>query len=178
MRISITIAGIILCCFLGSMNAQDAITSRMIHPTSVTLIKNPSESVHGALYQVKDSSIMISNSTKSIDYTFDNPNFNVSELYIKDIERIKSRNDSRFLYGILIGAASGFFIGYGMGLASDPNFLFSRQNLALLGGLGMTPVGAVVGGIIGSAGIIIPINGSMDNYNRNKSMLIKLSLMK
>jgi len=65
-----------------------------------------------------------------------------------------------------------------MGLLSESNMIYSNKDMALMGGLGMMSFGALTGGVIGSIGIHISINGSMDNFSRNKARLVKYSLKK
>jgi hypothetical protein len=161
------------------MNAQYTIKRNMFYTAKVNLISDPYSSQYkGALYQVNDSSIMISSSRRLKDYYVGYSNFSVSEIEIIDIEAIKTLSKTRIRNGALIGAASGLFIGILMGLLSEPNIIYTNEDMALMGGIGMIPIGALTGGMIGSIGINISINGSMDNFNRNKAKLIKYSLKK
>jgi len=63
----------------------------------------------GVLFEVKDSSILISNSFKKRDYF--NENFTTVDIPINNISIIKTRKKGSFRNRILIGAAAGAIIG-------------------------------------------------------------------
>jgi hypothetical protein len=184
MRISTIIFCFVLCFRVYSQNAQEAITRKMINPTSVTLISNPFNKINGALYQVKDASILISHSTWLKDYTMGNSNYTITEIEVKDIQMIKTLSKTRSRRGALIGAASGFVVMGGIAMilndieGGSGYFSFPNWQVGLANGIIFAPVGAFVGAIIGSINIRIPINGSLSNYHRNKAILTKYSLMK
>jgi hypothetical protein len=139
----------------------------------------------GALFILKDSSILVSNSLAKEDYI--NGNYEVAELYIDDINLISTKRPG----GPQLGAFFGAFIGAGLGaltarIVNGPppktsNFPPGYMDFGLGGGSnGITyaiyiPAGAVAGAItgavMGSIKIKIPINGSLDNYNRKKKKL-------
>ena len=80
----------------------------------------------------------------------------------------------------LAGAVTGLVAGGLIGLISgdDPPglFSFSAEEKALLFGLGMAAGGAGIGALEGLVKIKIPINGSMENFKRNKSKLKKYAI--
>ena len=169
-----------------NMNAQDSIKRRMINPTSITLMTDSSIKVKGALYHLKDSSILISSSTRPEDYTMGNSDYTISEIEITDIQIIKITNRTRVRDGARIGAATGFLTGalwayidaqqpttYGVEIIELPAWA-----PPLLGGILLAPIGAIAGAITGSIRIKIPIYGSMDNYNLNKAKLTKYTIIK
>jgi hypothetical protein len=120
----------------------------------------------GVLYQLNDSSILVSNSLKRKDYSTDN--FTVANLNIAGIETIKIRRRGAFGKGVLIGTVSGMVIGSALGSGDD----YSGALLAV----GLTMAGTVIGAGVGSIKIKIPINRSMDQYNTNKSKLRKRAI--
>jgi hypothetical protein len=147
------------------------------------MITDSSLKVNGALYQVKDSSILISNSTRIKDYTMGN--YNISEIEIMDIQFIETLKRTRVRDGARIGAATGFITGalWAYIDSQQPSEgwdldLFPTWSDALMAGILLAPVGALAGAIAGSIRIKIPINGNMDNYNRNKAKLKKYSIIK
>ena len=156
----------------------------MINPIKVTLLDNSSFHSKGFLYQVNDSSIMLSNSSSVENYTLGNFNFSVSEIDVIDIQMIHIKVKKRTKNGALIGAVSGMVVGLVWGLAENSSSSsyyvdigedwWSPAGGAIIGGA----VGAVGGALIGSIGINIPLNGSMDNYKQNKAKLAKYSLKK
>jgi len=155
----------------------------MINRTTVSLISEPSLEYYGALYQVKDSSIFISSSTRFKNYTFGNSNFGVSEIEIFNIQKIKTVSKTRARNGARIGAASGFVIGCLLAIRANHQpsgewdlISFSDTFVGLAGGLLCASLGAFSGVIIGGISIKIPINGSMDNYNQHKEKLKRYSI--
>ena len=178
-----TIISIILTGFicLNPLNAQDSIQAKdsnqkiKIYRTWVSLKSDPYK-IKGVLYEIKDSSIFISNSMVKKDYSIDR--FEVVEIQINNILKIKIRRKNSMLNGIWIGALSGFVVGGVLGLMSDDSDYMSSEGMAIYGGAFFAGIGAGVGGLFGLLKIGIPINGSMDNYNRNKDKLKKYSINK
>lgn len=83
----------------------------------------------------------------------------------------------------MIGTLSGFVVGGAIGLISgadppDSFFRFTAGENAILNGILLAFVGADIGGVIGSFKVKIPINGSINNYNRNKNRLRGYSVNK
>jgi len=160
------------------MYSQETINRNMIYRTTILLISDPSFHCYGALYEVNDSSISIS-SHGIKDY--DGPQ-EVTEVYIDDIKLINTRKSFNIRKGLLFGAASGFVIGGLTGLieGGHSNWFGSQTawENAFETGAGFMILGAITGALVGSTKIKIPINGSMDNYNRNKDRLKGYSLKK
>jgi hypothetical protein len=73
--------------------------------------------------------------------------------------------------GFISGGSLGFFAS---GFAHDP---YEGERIATVAGLGafIGTCGALIGVLAGSVRIIIPIDGSMDKLNDNKSRLKKYS---
>ena len=137
----------------------------------------------GTLYEIKDSSILIAG------YSLAYPSRDISEminLHINDIETIKVRRSGKIGLGCLIGAAIGLATGVTIGLieGDDPTVdisgfvvggFMTAGKKALMYGIPLGVGGAGIGAAIGSLKIKIPINGNMDNFNKNKSKLKKYS---
>lgn len=178
------IALILLCC-LNSLNAQDTIQKIKIYRTWVSLNSEPFK-IKGVLYEIKDSSILVSSSVVIQDYSIDR--FEVANLHINNIETIKTRRKNNIGKGVLIGAVSGFVLGGLIGLISgdDPPctsgslicFRFTAEEKALGTGVPLAVGGAGIGSLIGSIKVKIPINGSINSYNRNKNKLREYSIKK
>ena len=178
------IALIVLCC-INSLNAQDTIQKNKIYRTWVSLNSEPFK-IKGVLYEIKDSSILVSNSVLIKDYSTDR--FRVANLYINEIETIKIRRNNNIGKGVLIGAITGFAVGGLIGLMSgdDPPcpsgswfcFRFSAEEKALMAGVPLAVSGAGIGALFGSIKVKIPINGSINSYNRNKNKLREYSIKK
>ena len=171
------IALIVLCC-LNSLNAQDTIQKIKIYRTWVSLNSEPFK-IKGVLYEIKDSSILVSSSVVIQDYSTDK--FEIVKLHINNIETIKTRRNNNIGRGVLIGAITGFAVGSLIGLISgdDPPcpsgswicFRYSAGEKALMAGVPLAVGGAGIGALIGSIKVKIPINGSINSYNRNKNKL-------
>jgi len=182
MKTSIMITGLLLSCSLHALLAQDTIQKKMIHASSLTLRTEPPKDIHGALYQVKDTSILFSTSSAVKDFRMGT--YLLSEVNVLDIQSIHIATKQHTMLGILIGAASGFVIGGLVGIASnvdDPSsWVRIPDSWAFLGGgILCAPVGALFGGAIGaSIKIQIPIQGKMSNYHSNKKMLNNYAIKK
>jgi hypothetical protein len=170
------IALIVLCC-LNSLNAQDTVQKIKIYRTWVSLNSEPFK-IKGVLYEIKDSSILVSSSVVIHDYSTDR--FEMVELHINNIETIKTRRNNNIVKGFLIGAITGFAVGGFIGLelmeespCQGSGFCphFKPVEKALISGVPLAVGGAGIGALIGSIKIKIPINGSINSYNRNKNKL-------
>jgi len=133
--------------------------------------------INGILYQINDSSLSISKLLKFTDHTrgFAEP-INIDYTCIEVIE---IRSGEKIRKGIAIGATTGFILGgsFGFlasGFAHEP---YEGERIAAVLGIGafVGTCGALIGGLVGSAKIIIPINGNMAKFNNNKSRLKKYS---
>ncbi len=163
---------IVLCC-INSLNAQDTIQKIKIYRTWVSLNSEPFK-IKGVLYEIKDSSILVSSSVVIQDYSTDK--FEIVKLHINNIETIKTRRKNNIGRGVLIGAITGFAVGCFIGLidGDDPPNTFlgmTAEEKALFAGVPLAVGGAGIGALIGSIKVKIPINGSINSYNRNKNKL-------
>ena len=163
------------------INAQDT-TKKTIEITKTWIsLNNSPDKIKGVLYDLKDSSILVSNSYKVQDYYSDK--IETVELHIKNIETIKVRKKNNILIGAGIGAIVGLtataIVVSGnrnkrSSLLWDKNS-FKELDAALIVGVGLGAAG--IGALIGSIKIKIPINGSMNNYKENHDKLRKKAVM-
>ena len=178
MRTSILIACLFILCLHNSVEAQSPLPVKADPSKSEITLLSGTDQVTGALFQLKDSSILVSNSLVKLDY--ETGNYEVSELYIDDINLISTKKRGRSLQGLLIGGAIGIGTGAAIGLISgdDTGYIlaFTAEQKALMGGVSLGAIGALAGAVVGSFRIKIPINGSMDNYNLKKKKLGKLTV--
>ncbi|MCX6234473.1 MAG: hypothetical protein NT175_07065 [Bacteroidetes bacterium] len=182
---TLNLIALMVLCFLSSLNAQDTIQKIKIYRTWVSSY-NELFITKGVLYEIKDSSISLSNSLVKQDYS--SGKFEISNFQINNIETIKTRRNGNIGIGIFLGALTGFAIGGLIGFISgdDPkeNFMgytyswFTAEEKALMYGIPLAIGGAGIGALIGSIKVKIPINGSFDDYNRNKDKLRKYSIKK
>lgn len=119
------------------------------------------------LTEVKDSSISI----------MEKKDFKNKTIMIKDIEILRFRkknNESKgFLYGALAGFGSGLILGIVSGDDRPGTVSLSRDQKAIFYGIAFTLPGAIMGGIIGSRRIKIPIYGNQNNYKSQRAELEK-----
>ena len=176
MKTSILITCLIIYGHNISMKAQSSNLHVTERPpkSKITLLSRP-DTIIGALYELKDSSILLSNTFKPKDYT--KGNFELAELYIDDIYLIKTRRRTRPArgagIGLAVGAATGALVTrIAIGPPPYEAGWFWPENYSYFATVPAgAVVGAITGAIIGSIQIKIPINGSMNNYNNQKKKL-------
>jgi len=176
LKTKLIIACLIIYGFHNSIEAQSPLPLKTNPAKSEITLYNGSENMPGALFLLKDSSILVSSSLIKEDYI--NGNYEVAELYIDDINLISTDRQGGALHGALLGAVVGAAAGVVAARIVEGPPPYSEYTLgpgsefayAFLGSAGAV-AGAVTGAIIGSIKIKIPINGSMGNYNRKKKKL-------
>jgi len=95
---------------------------------------------------------------------------------IENITYLEFRRKGDELRGFFLGAFGGCLTGVFLGLARGDNdtadsFSLSAEQNAVLFGILLTPPGAILGSILGSRKIKVPINGDINNYNRQKKII-------
>jgi len=135
----------------------------------------------GILYEIKDSSVMVSNSPWKKDYY--EGKYKVSEFDISNIDVIKVRRQGKG-FAILIGGVSGMILG-GVISAAYMNHLIKNMNpwgllfggymLAAIPMIVSTGCGLGVGAIIASKKTIA-VKGSQEKYDWNKNKLNEYAL--
>ena len=133
----------------------------------------------GALFEVKDSSIRISNVVNKEDYL--SGNFRVSELDAKNIKGIKLRRVGAQGTGLLIGTLSGALVGIITALSiktNSSNHLEQdrQQGLSVMIPVLFIGIGISIGGTIGGAKLKIPIKGSQSRFDQNRDLLTYYSI--
>jgi hypothetical protein len=189
MKTSYILACLIIYGFHNSVEAQSHLPLEADPVKSEITMYSDSVNMIGALFLLKDSSILVSSSLVALDYNI--ANYEVAELYIDDINLISTKRRvgplNGALLGALVGAATGALtarIIYGPPPEPEPSSPYSSMDSGWgMGdfGPGFSPYaiyvpagavgGAIVGAVICSIKIKIPINGSMENYNRKKKKL-------
>jgi len=170
MKTRLIIACLIIYGFHNSVEAQSPLPLKSNPVKSEITLYSDSDNMIGALFLLKDSSILVSSSLVKLDYNIGN--YEVAELYIDDINLISTERQGGSLHGALLGGAIGVSTGVVIGLISGDDFFgFTAEQKAIIGGVGLGAIGALTGAIVGSIKIKIPINGSMENYNRKKKKL-------
>ena len=168
----ITVFTLFLLCCLSTAEAQEFSKKDNKYKVWITLIDKPYE-VNGVLYELKDSTLLISNYKTFSEFIVENSP--TIELDISNIDLIEARKRKRLGIGIIIGAASGFAVGSIIGLARGDDAESSAGEKAMIGGVSLAIPGASVGMLVGSVKISIPIEGSLLNFKNNKKDLLKYS---
>lgn len=137
---------IIVLCFFYSLSAQEDSNKLLlskdrksfrIYKTWISL-NNESKTLIGVLYEIIDSSILVSNSILREDYF--TGRFELSKINLNNINFVKTRVKNSVGKGALIGTIAGFVLGGIIGLISgddDPEkgwFPLTARGKALLGG--------------------------------------------
>ena len=168
----VIITTLLLCCCLGSLKAQDYGKKNNKFKTWITLLDEPYE-VNGILYALKDSSILLSNYKTYSEFIVDNnPTI---ELRVDNISLIETRKRNRMTKGIIIGAVSGFAVGGLIGLARGDDMDSSAGEKAIKGGISLAIPGALIGMLVGTVKVSIPIDGNLSIYKKLKKDLHQYS---
>ena len=132
----------------------------------------------GALFELKDTSILFSNKLVKEDYY--NGNYTVSEIAIEDITLIKTRLPNSSIKGFFLGAGIGVGVGVIAGFISGDDdsgwFSFTAEEKALMGGISLGVVGSLVGTILGSLSFKIPLDGNVNKYQSKKAELERYTI--
>jgi hypothetical protein len=156
---------------LNSVEAQQKMYSSIQRLHKSELWTSEQDYLKGALFELKDSYILFSNSLAKDDYY--NGDYIVSKILIEEIKYIKYKLSGTTGRGMLWGAVIGVGTGITIGLIDGDDWLFTRGEKAVSAGVSLGVIGALMGGLIGNIKIEIPINGSMDMYARKKKKLYK-----
>jgi hypothetical protein len=171
MKVFSVVIFFILCCFNIAL-AQDYNKNDNKYKVWVTLPDKPYE-VNGTLYELRDSTLLVSHyKTFSEFIVDDSPTI---ELHINNIDLIETRKRNRIGMGILIGAVSGFTVGGLIGLTRAADAEQTTGQKALIGGASLAIPGALVGLLVGSVKVVIPIEGSILKYKDQRLKLQKYS---
>lgn len=155
----------------------------VVYRTWIT-VNNNLQRIEGILYGIKDSSIFITNSFSRTDCL--SGNFSGTTIGYNFINNVKVRRNNSVIVGSFLGAAVGFGTGaiIGASQGDDPPcqyiciFQMTAGEKALFNGTLCTIPGAIIGALIGGIKIKIPINGSIQTFNKNKERLRKYSFIR
>ena len=173
---TIVLFPIFILCVIQTPQAQtDSIFLNKLYRTWI-IPSYGSKGMSGILFEVKDSSVRVSNSPRKKDYY--SGDYTVSEFDIKNINVIQVRKQGKGL-ALLVGGVSGLVVGtvvsviYSKSRADDVRFgrfLTGGFMLPLIPVVVSTGIGLGVGAIFTSK-IKIPIYGSQEQYEKNKKKL-------
>jgi hypothetical protein len=134
----------------------------------------------GLLYEVKDSSITLTNSMrlpKPLDYK------------VEHIELVEVRKDGSVTTGVLVGSLVGGAVGLVVGVVAMPKCdeddwscnlenAFTGPFIILGSGAGFGLAGGLIGAAISSPKISFPIGGKYEKYHDQKEKLREYSILK
>lgn len=141
----------------------------------VTPVNSGGRSLICTLYNVGDTSLVISSSRARADYL--TGNYSTTTLIYSDISLIQLRSATRKTKGVLLGALAGATAGVLMGLieGDDPRsqewFKMKAEDKARLYGTTFGLLGGCAGFALGSLKISFPIEGSRANYLQYRKRL-------
>ena len=168
MRTTLLIAALILCMAGPAAAQKDSIWKKKLYKSWLKLDKEPSRQ-KGVLFEIRDSSVILSNSKNTEDYVAGN--FAVSQFKVSSIENIKIRRKRSINRGALIGMAAGFVAGVITRACIGHN-----AGAALWVGCWGLGFGACIGATIGSVKISIPIHRDQAKFNENRKKLMMYAL--
>jgi hypothetical protein len=157
------------------------LTKRAIYRVWLSL-NNQSTKLEGVLYDVKDSTILISTSLELADYN--TKNIKPTEIPVRSIEKIKIRRRNNIGRNAGLGAVGGLLAGGLLGLigsgTDEPGGIISfskGETILITGAIFAVPMG-IIGAIVGSSKQKIIINGNIEDYNKIKYQLKEYSINK
>lgn len=130
----------------------------------------------GILYEVTDSSILISGNVPGQDYSAGTDL--LTEFSYRNIDMVKARRVKSMSRGAVAGASIGAVVGlsYGIGLYGDAIIMFGGAP-ALISMLPAAAFGAGAGALLGSIKDRIPIRSDIKNFDLYKSALQEYSFI-
>jgi len=144
-------------------------------------VRGDNNKVKGALYEVRDSCLIISSSYQKDDY-FKGDRYYLRKLNVSDIEAVSVRRNKAGGRSILIGSLSGIGLGAVMGmLTTTPGGNEQEQGItkvsaALVFGLIFGIAGGVIGAAFSPIKTRVAIHGDYAVFNDNRKRLQKRSL--
>ena len=101
----------------------------------------------------------------------------VAQIESIDIEKIKIYRKGRVGRSLIYGGLSGVLFGAALGIASgdDPDdfISFKAEEKAVVMGIFFAIPGTIIGGIIGTKKIVIPIKNKHQNYAQQRELISK-----
>jgi len=175
---SLLVLSLILCFQLQAQT--DSIVVRKTYSTWIYPVEK-SRIKQGALFEVKDSSLLISEKYKKKN--FENGKFNVIKVNASSIDIIKLRKKGNVGIGALTGGAAGIVCSIITGLIINSNYYAAegdpeggQEFITTLTSIMLVGIGTGIGIGIGSHKKNILINGRQIQFDDNRSKLTTYSL--
>ena len=144
-------------------------------------LKDPPWKIKGCLYRVEDASLaLLPRAILMQGYDSDQE---FTMIKATQIDMVKIRRKGSIGKGVAIGALSGFAAGVILGLIEGDDqpsgswdvINYTAEAKAIMYGTTFLIPGAIIGAVVGSIKIKIPIKGNTDTFNKNKQRLKKYS---
>jgi len=168
----LTLFSMLILCGIPSLQAQDTPEGRpRIYRTWITTNNRPGV-MTGALLEIKDSSIIVSNSI--VRSNLMSGDYSVLQFNYRDIGLVQTRNINSIRNGAIIGGA---ILGIGIGGVALGE-MKEMPGVGLLATVTSAAAGAGIGALVGALKDRIPINGILGNLNSNRVRLQKYSYIR
>ena len=168
------IAIILISCALNSFAQQPATLNRKLHETRVSMSIEPGR-LEGILYEIKDSSILISDARSRNQYL--SGNFNVTEIDFRNLDYLNIRSQNSGKKGAWIGGGITAVLSI-VAIQSTFKDVPEVRNIFLLVGVpSMSIAGAGIGFLVGIIPARFSVKGSYENFDWHRSSMQRRSLV-
>ncbi len=157
-----------------SFAQQPTTLNRKLHETRVSISTEPGK-LEGILYEIKDSSILISDARIRNQYL--SGNFNVTEIDFRNLDFLYIRSQNSGKKGAWIGGGITAVLSI-VAIQSIFKDVPEVRNIFLLVGVpSMSVAGAGIGFLVGMIPAHISIQGSFENFDWHRSSMQRRSLV-
>jgi hypothetical protein len=161
-------------CVFNSFTQEKVTLNKKLYETRVSMSIEPGR-LNGILFEVKDSSILISDARIRNQYL--SGNFNVTEIDFRNLEYLHIRNQNSRKNGVWIGGgitATLSILAIHYTLKDVPEV---RNIFLLVGVPSMAITGAGIGYLVGLIPARFPIQGSFENFDWHRTNMQRRSLV-
>ncbi len=165
---------LVLSCFFYLSKAQDSTNYRPKIYRCWISCNDQSGSMAGVLYEIKDSSVLVSNSIYRRDYL--SGNIDLSTYNYSGIKRLGIRRNFSIETGAVIGTVVGVASTIGIVRMAVGDEKVPLGFYILYGALPVS-FGAGIGAMLGTLRITVPINGSYEKFKANERRMERYSYL-
>jgi hypothetical protein len=180
MKASFTLLVLFLILYFQLQAQTDSIVVRKTYSTWIYPIEK-SRIKQGSLFEVKDSSLLISEKYKKKN--FENGKFNVIKVNASSIDIIKLRKKGNVGIGALVGGAAGIVCSIITGLIINSHYYAAegdpeggQEFITTINSIMLVGIGTGIGLLIGSSKKHIPIKGSRTKFDEFRDTLTTYSI--
>jgi hypothetical protein len=169
------IAIILISYALNSFAQQQTTLNRKLHEARVSMSTEPGR-LEGILYEIKDSSILISDARTRNQYL--SGNFNVTEIDFRNLDFLHVRGQNSKKKGAWIGGGITAVLSIAAIQSIFKDVPEVRNIFLLVGVPSMSIAGAGIGFLVGMIPAHISIQGSFENFDWHRSSMQRRSLVR